>query len=260
MNAAASALRVEWLGRLPYAAALARQESLVEAKTAAPAATPDTLLLLEHDPVYTMGRSRDRSSLLEPSALPYPVETVGRGGQATFHGPGQLVGYPILDLGRRGKDLHLYLRTIEEILIEALAACGVAGQSREGLTGVWVGPRKIASIGVGVRRWISLHGFAVNVAGGDALAPFRAITPCGLAGVEMTAAETESQRTRWASSRSRVSSARFSLAVWRNVCRQVIRSDHAIPTPPGPTRPRCCKNAATSAETPAAAGRAGATP
>ncbi len=194
MNAAGSGLRVEWLGRLPYGIALARQESLVEKKIAAPDAAPDTLLLLEHEAVYTMGRSRDRSSLQEPSALPYPVETVGRGGQATFHGPGQLVGYPILDLGRRGRDLHLYLRTIEEILIEALTAFDIAGQSRDGLTGVWVGPRKIASIGVGVRRWMSLHGFAINVVGGDALAPFRAITPCGLAGVEMTAVETECGR------------------------------------------------------------------
>ena len=194
MNSAATALRVEWLGRLPYSVALARQEALVEAKVAAPDTTPDALLLLEHDPIYTMGRSRDRSSLQEPSALPYPVETVGRGGQATYHGPGQLVGYPILDLGRRGRDLHLYLRTIEEILIEALLAFNITGQRREGLTGVWVGPRKIASIGVGVRRWVSLHGFAINVVGGEALAPFRAITPCGLTGVEMTAVETESGR------------------------------------------------------------------
>lgn len=188
-------LHVDWLGRLTYPIALARQEALVDAKISAPDATPDTLLLLEHEPVYTIGRSRDRSSLQAPETLPFPVETVGRGGQATFHGPGQLVGYPILDLGRRGRDLHLYLRTIEEILIEALAVFQIDGQRREGLTGVWVGPRKIASIGVGVRRWISLHGFAINVAGGDALAPFRSITPCGLAGVEMTAVESESGAT-----------------------------------------------------------------
>lgn len=210
MIPADSALRVEWLGRLPYGAALARQESMVEAKIAVPDATPDTLFLLEHDAVYTMGRSRDRSSLQDPAALPYPVETVGRGGQATFHGPGQLVGYPILDLGRRGKDLHLYLRTIEEILIESLTSFGVVGQSREGLTGVWVGARKIASIGVGVRRWVSFHGFAINVLGGDALAPFQAITPCGLAGVEMTAVETECQREVGVESFARIIGERFS--------------------------------------------------
>ncbi len=187
-------LRVEWLGRISYQAALARQEVLVGAKITAPDTAPDTLLLLEHEPVYTMGRSRDRSSLQAPAALPYPVETVGRGGQATFHGPGQLVGYPILNLGERGKDLHLYLRALEEILIDALAALGVTGERREVMTGVWVGPRKIASIGVGVRRWVSLHGFAINVVGGEALAPFQAITPCGISGVEMTAVETEARR------------------------------------------------------------------
>ena len=188
-------LQVEWLGRMAYAPALARQEALVAQKIADPDTTPDTLLLLEHEPVYTIGRTPDRSSLAASPVLPFPVETIHRGGQATYHGPGQLVGYPILDLGRRGKDLHVYLRFLEETLIAALAEHGVAGERRAGLTGVWVGERKIASIGVGVRRWISLHGFAINVLGGAALAPFDAITPCGLAGVRMTAAEPESKRT-----------------------------------------------------------------
>lgn len=187
-------LRVEWLGRLAYAPALARQEALVERKIADPEVEPDTLLLLEHEPIYTIGRTPDRSSLAASAVLPYPVETIHRGGQATYHGPGQLVGYPILDLAKCGKDLHHYLRFLEETLIAALAAHAVAGQRREGLTGVWIGERKIASIGVGVRRWISLHGFAINVVGGVALAPFDAITPCGLPGVRMTAVETESGR------------------------------------------------------------------
>ena len=191
MTAHVPALRVEWLGRVAYRDALARQETLVEAKIAAPDSTPDTLLLLEHDPVYTIGRTPDRSSLLAPAFLPHPVETVNRGGQATYHGPGQLVGYPVLDLARRGRDLHRYLRFLEETLVETLAGYGVRGERRAGLTGVWVGPRKIASIGVGVRRWVSMHGFAINVAGGETLAPFRAITPCGLAGVEMTAVSAE---------------------------------------------------------------------
>ena len=188
-------LQIQWLGRVAYGPALARQEALVARKIAEPDTTPDTLLLLEHEAVYTIGRTPDRSSLAASPVLPFPVETIHRGGQATYHGPGQLVGYPILDLGRRGKDLHDYLRFLEEMLIAALAEHSVAGERRAGLTGVWVGERKIASIGVGVRRWVSLHGFAVNVVGGEALVPFEAITPCGLAGVRMTAVEPESGRT-----------------------------------------------------------------
>ena len=191
MTTDASTLRVEWLGRVAYRQAFERQERLVDARIASPRDTPDTLFLLEHEPVYTIGRTPDRSSLLAPELLPHPVETINRGGQATYHGPGQLVGYPVLDLGRRGRDLHRYLRFLEETLIQTLAGYGVRGERREGLTGVWVGMRKIASIGVGVRRWVSMHGFAINVAGGEALAPFRAITPCGLAGVEMTSVSTE---------------------------------------------------------------------
>ena len=190
----AAPLHIEWLGRIAYAPALARQEALVAARIADPDAVPDTLLLLEHDPVYTIGRTPDRSSLASAAALSFPVETIHRGGQATFHGPGQLVGYPILDLGRRGRDLHVYLRFLEETLIAALAIHGVHGTRRDGLTGVWVEDRKIASIGVGVRRWVSLHGFAINVLGGEALAPFDAITPCGIAGVRMTAVEAENGR------------------------------------------------------------------
>ena len=177
-----------WLGRLPYPDALALQENLVAEKIAHPE-TPDTLLLLEHEPVYTIGRTPDRSSLRDVAALPHPLIVTGRGGQATYHGPGQLIGYPILDLKPRGQDLHRYLRALEEMLIAVGARFGVAAQRREGLTGVWVGEKKIASIGIGVRRWISLHGFALNV-GGD-LAPYRAITPCGLGGVEMTSLSRE---------------------------------------------------------------------
>ena len=179
-----------WLGRLAYAEALALQEKLVAEKIADPA-TPDTQLLLEHEPVYTIGRTPDRSSLRDVAALPHPLIVTGRGGQATYHGPGQLIGYPILDLKTRGQDLHRYLRALEKMLITVCAHYGVAGQRREGLTGVWVGEKKIASIGIGVRRWVSLHGFALNV-GGD-LAPYRAITPCGIGGVEMTSLERETR-------------------------------------------------------------------
>ncbi|MCE9611290.1 MAG: lipoyl(octanoyl) transferase LipB [Chthoniobacter sp.] len=184
-------LDTRWLGRLPYAEALALQESLVARKIADPG-TPDTLLLLEHEPVFTIGRTPDRSSLRDVAALPHPLVVTGRGGQATYHGPGQLIGYPILDLKPRGQDLHRYLRALEEMLIALCAQFGVTGTRREGLTGVWVGEKKLASIGIGVRRWISLHGFALNV-GGD-LAPYRAITPCGIADVEMTSLERETGR------------------------------------------------------------------
>ena len=140
-------LDIQWLGRVPYADALDRQEALAAARVRDPNGVPDTLFLLEHEPVYTIGRTPDRSSLC--AEFPHPVETVHRGGQATYHGPGQLVGYPVLDLSMRGRDLHRYLRALEEVLILALAECEVIGERRDGLTGVWVGPRKIASIGVG---------------------------------------------------------------------------------------------------------------
>ncbi len=177
---------VRWLGRVRFEEAFALQEEIV-ARKIADAATEDELLLLEHEPVYTIGRTPDQSSLLDTTRLPHPVVQINRGGQATYHGPGQLVGYPILDLKPRGQDLHRYLRALEELLIVALAEFGVEGERREGLTGVWVGEKKIASIGVGVRRWITMHGFALNVCGD--LAPFGQITPCGIAGVEMTSIE-----------------------------------------------------------------------
>ena len=153
----------------------------------------DTILLLEHEPVYTIGRLRDQSSLRDPAALPFPVFETNRGGQATYHGPGQLVGYPILDLNARGRDLHQHLRNIEEALIRACLGCGVSAGRRAGLTGVWVENRKLASLGVGVRRWISMHGFALNITHA-CLPPFFAITPCGLDGVTMTSLETEAGR------------------------------------------------------------------
>jgi lipoyl(octanoyl) transferase len=154
---------------------------------------PETILLLEHEPVYTIGRQRDQSSLRDPSALPFPVFETNRGGQATYHGPGQLVGYPVLDLNTRGRDLHEHLRQLEEALIRACAAFGVNAGRREGLTGVWVENRKLASIGVGVRKWISMHGFAINITR-ESLPPFFAITPCGLDGVTMTCLENEAGR------------------------------------------------------------------
>jgi lipoyl(octanoyl) transferase len=153
----------------------------------------DSIMLLEHEPVYTIGRLRDQSSLRDPASLPFPVFETNRGGQATYHGPGQLVGYPILDLNPRGRDLHEHLRLLEEALIRACSAFGVTACRREGMTGVWVENRKLASIGVGVRKWISMHGFAINITK-ESLPPFFAITPCGLDGVAMTCLENEADR------------------------------------------------------------------
>ncbi len=183
-----SALTPRWLGRTAFGEALALQEELV-AKKRADQSLGDELLLLEHEPVYTIGRTPDQSSLRGAEHLPHPLFPINRGGQATYHGPGQLIGYPIIDLRNCGQDLHRYLRWIEDLLVETLAAIGIAATTREGLTGVWVENRKIASIGVGVRHWITMHGFALNVCGD--LSPFYQIVPCGISDVTMTSIEKE---------------------------------------------------------------------
>jgi lipoyl(octanoyl) transferase len=177
-----------WLGRMAFADALVLQEELV-AKKRADQLLDDELLLLEHEPVYTIGRTPDQASLRGADHLPHPLFPINRGGQATYHGPGQLMGYPIIDLRNCGQDLHRYLRWIEELLIETLATVGISAMTRAGLTGVWVEDRKIASIGVGVRHWITMHGFALNVCGD--LSPFDQIVPCGISNVTMTSIEKE---------------------------------------------------------------------
>ena len=181
-------LRVRWLGRNEFADALVLQEELLAQKRA-DRSLKDELLLLEHEPVYTIGRTPDKSSLLGSAHLPHPLFAINRGGQATYHGPGQLMGYPIIDLRRCGQDLHRYLRWLEQLLIELLADYGIAATRRESLTGVWIDHRKIASIGVGVRHWITMHGFALNVCGD--LSPFNYIIPCGINNVSMTSMEKE---------------------------------------------------------------------
>lgn len=177
-----------WLGRVSFSDALALQEKIVAEKRADHSLS-DELLLLEHSPVYTIGRTPDQSSLRRVAHLPHPLFPINRGGQATYHGPGQLIGYPIIDLRQCGQDLHRYLRWIEALLTEMLAGLGLAAATRPGLTGVWIEDRKIASIGVGVRHWITMHGFALNVCGD--LAPFDQIVPCGIADVTMTSIERE---------------------------------------------------------------------
>jgi lipoyl(octanoyl) transferase len=197
-------LNVHWLGRMEFTEALALQEEIVANKRNG-LLFEDQLLLLEHKPVYTIGRTPDRTSLSATGSrptrdgesgsahLPHPLCSINRGGQATYHGPGQLMGYPIIDLRRCGQDLHKYLRWLEQLLIDLLAHHEIAAQRRESLTGVWIENRKIASIGVGVRHWITMHGFALNVFGD--LSPFDHIVPCGIKNVSITSMEKETKKS-----------------------------------------------------------------
>ena len=180
------------LGRAPYADVLELQRSLCRRRQAGEI-REDLLLLVEHEPVITQGRGTRAGSMpLPPAELErrgvglYEVE---RGGDVTFHGPGQLVGYPILDLRNHREDLHWYLRSLEAALIESLRILGITAGRRPGLTGVWVEDRKIASIGVHVKQWITYHGFALNVT--TDLSYFRLIVPCGISGVVMTSVAAE---------------------------------------------------------------------
>lgn len=172
-------------GRLSYREGLALQEALIQERLQG---EEDILILLEHDPVVTLGRgAKEQNLLCPPSELArrgIDCVRVGRGGDATFHGPGQLVGYPIVHLDPFGRDLHRYLRLLEQVLIDALAGFGITATRLAGKTGVWVAGAKVASIGVGVRRWVAWHGFALNVAAD--LSGFASIVPCGLQGVKMT--------------------------------------------------------------------------
>jgi lipoyl(octanoyl) transferase len=187
-----SDLTIRWLGRMSFADALAMQEKIV-CRRRENGAAPDEILLLEHEAVYTIGRTPDKSSLLGGAHLPHPLFPINRGGQATYHGPGQLMCYPLLDLRRCGQDLHRYLRWLEQTLIDFLGTYGLSAVRREGLTGVWIDQRKIGSIGVGVRHWISMHGFALNVCGD--LSPFAHIVPCGISNVTMTSIEEETGKS-----------------------------------------------------------------
>lgn len=179
-------LAVAHLGPTPYREGLALQEALVRARAAGE--TGDWLLYPDHPPVLTVGRNPSEGNVIaDPATLRrhgIEVFEVARGGDVTWHGPGQMVGYLICDLDRRGRDLHRFLRQVEEALIDGLAAMGVEGGRSPGRTGVWVGGEKIASIGIAVRRWVSYHGFALNVA--PDLGFFDLIHPCGLRGIHMT--------------------------------------------------------------------------
>ena len=180
---------VAWLGRVPYADALELQRRLALDRIDG-RLTTDRLLLLEHPPVVTMGRTAQAAHVLQSDGV--DLFEVERGGDVTYHGPGQLVGYPILDLRGFRQDLHWYLRTLEQAIINGLEQLGIAAIRRPELTGVWTGGRKIASIGVHVKQWVTWHGFALNVT--TDLRAFDRIVPCGIAGVEMTSVDREGGR------------------------------------------------------------------
>ncbi len=179
-------LEVGLPGLVDYARAVAWQEALVARRIAG---GPDALLLLQHPPVYTLGRGGDPRHLGAAASGDVPVVRVHRGGQVTYHGPGQLVGYPIVGLRDFRTDVRWYLDMLEGVIVGALADLGIRAGTRDRLTGVWVGERKIASIGIALRRWVTWHGFALNV--GDDLSGFAPITPCGISGIEMTSVARE---------------------------------------------------------------------
>jgi lipoyl(octanoyl) transferase len=185
-------LLVADLGLLPYLDALALQRAVARARISG-AFSEDLLLLVEHPPVVTLGRSsKEKHMLASPALLAargVELHEVERGGDVTFHGPGQLVGYPIIDLKRHKQDLHWYLRQVEEALIRAIAPLGIVGERSAGFTGVWTNGRKLASIGVHARDWVTWHGFALNVT--TDLSFFDLIVPCGIADVTMTSVAQE---------------------------------------------------------------------
>ncbi|HIK28304.1 MAG: lipoyl(octanoyl) transferase LipB [Oscillatoriaceae bacterium SKW80] len=166
------------LGLVPYTQAWAIQQSLVAERLQNPD-LEDVLILLEHPPVYTLGQGATLNFLkFDPNCSNWEVYRVERGGEVTYHCPGQLVGYPILNLRRHRPDLHWYLRQLEEVLIQVLAFWGLEGSRLPGLTGVWHQGRKVAAIGIKVSRWITMHGFALNVC--PNLQGFQRIVPCGI--------------------------------------------------------------------------------
>ena len=188
----AIALEVRDLGLIPYAEALALQSDLVGRRRRGD--IPDQLLLLQHPHVITLGTGSSRAHVLADESrrreLGIDLVDVGRGGDVTYHGPGQLVGYPILDLKPDRKDVHRYLRDLETVLVRTLAEMGIRGEPVPDLTGVWVEGRKIAAIGVRISSgWITSHGFALNVS--NDLSYFDTIVPCGIQDVSVTSVSQE---------------------------------------------------------------------
>jgi len=193
--ATATAPFLDW-GRTEYRAAWARQLELVDRRIAG--AIGDTLVFTEHEPVFTVGLRRGAEAHLVWAADRLAREGIAvvktnRGGDITYHGPGQIVGYPIVSLASR-RDLHVYLRLLEQVVINALGSLGLAASRRDGKTGIWLGRRKIAAIGVAVRRWVTYHGFALNVE--PNLAHFGGIVPCGISADEGTVTSVRAELGR----------------------------------------------------------------
>jgi lipoate-protein ligase B len=174
-------LNVAELGVVDYDDALAMQTAMLAARI--DGRIGDTILMMEHPHVFTLGRGADEGFIVGNTET-VPIRRVSRGGEVTYHGPGQLIGYPILKLEGRDRDVMKYLRNLEAAMIDAVAKFGIEAGRRDGMTGVWVGARKIASIGVGIRRWTTWHGFALNVS--TDLSYFDSIVPCGIEGCRMT--------------------------------------------------------------------------
>ena len=177
-----TALDIIRLGRKAYDEVWDRQKRLVDERRLG--TVPDTLILVEHDPVYTLGKNSNENHLLRSRDTNIPVYQIERGGDVTFHGPGQLVGYPILDLHDHRLSVSWYIRTLETVLIETLGHFFIEARRRAGLTGVWVGEEKIAALGVRLSRWVSMHGFALNV--NTDLNFFDGIIPCGIFEYDVT--------------------------------------------------------------------------
>ena len=168
-------MRVINLGRIGYEDAVAEMRTVLTQRVEG--AIPDTLLICEHEPVYTVGRTRGaEDNILNPHEV--PIVKVARGGDVTFHGPGQIVGYPIFQLPEHRHDLHGFMRGLEEMMIRTLATLGVHGERDDRNTGVWVDGAKIMAIGIGAKRWVTWHGFALNVS--TDLSYFERINPCGM--------------------------------------------------------------------------------
>ena len=164
------------LGQRPYQEVWDYQKE-IQAKRIA-GEIEDTLLMVEHEPVYTLGKNANENHLLQSRDQSVDVFNIERGGDITFHGPGQLVGYPILDLSNYKKSVSWYMRTLEKIIIDTVSEFGIEAKRIEGLTGVWVGDEKIAALGVRIRRWVTMHGFSINV--NTDLTFYDGIIPCGI--------------------------------------------------------------------------------